>query len=209
MKEHSLLKVACRRCGTCCLTTRPTLHNEDSVLVASGDIPLSALVCLRIGEKIKDNVTGKICILKKEFLQFKSLKNKKQCLYFSPQKGCSIYKNRPLECRTLECWNTQLLENIYLTNTLTRKDIFSSSTLELISVHEQECGFFRLQPLIKNFANNHCFESLQELRRICRFDEQFREVVAEKTPFTFDMHDALFGCLLRDTLRRFFPDISF
>ncbi len=209
MKKHSLLQTTCKRCGICCLTTRPTLHSEDSLLVTSGDISLSALVCLRIGEKIKDNVTGKICILKKEILQFKPLQNKKQCLYFSPQKGCSIYENRPLECRTFECWNTQLLENIYFTNTLTRKDIFPPPALELIATHEQECGFFRLQPLIKNLASNCCFESLQELRRICRFDAHFREVVAEKTPFTSDTHDAIFGYLLRNILRRFFPDISF
>ncbi len=197
--------VSCRRCGTCCQRTTPTLHGQDISLVLERHIPLSSLVCLRAGEKIRDNVSGGLQILQQELVQLKPLKNSRQCLYFKVNKGCLIYTHRPVECRTLECWNTSSLEELYARDRIARQDIFPLSLLELIYAHEQRCSLVRLRPAFERFAAQQDRDALDLLVRACRFDLNFRDVVAEKTPYGPDTHDGIFGRPLHLVLRPFAP----
>ncbi len=193
----------CQRCGTCCQRTTPTLHSKDISLVLDGHIPLSSLVCLRAGEKIWNNVRGKVQTLQQELLQLKPLKDSRQCIYFKKNKGCLIYTHRPLECRTLACWNTSSLEQLYARDWISRRDIFPCSVLELIQVHEQECALVRLRPVLERFAAQQEQAAFDRLVSACRFDLHFRDIVAEKTPYGPDTHDVIFGRPLHRVFRSF------
>ena len=92
----------CLACGTCCVTSSPTLYREDLGLVRSGAIPLSRLFALRAGERAFSARLQKSAPLETELIK----------LAEAPEGGCvflenclcSVYASRPLQCRTLKCW---------------------------------------------------------------------------------------------------------
>ena len=116
----------CIRCGTCCEKGGPALHQEDRMLIEKGRIPSKYLYAIRKGELAHDNVKGRLMPVDSDIIKIKGKEGTWTCIFFDAHnKGCSIYSDRPLECRALKCWDTVELEKMYAGHRLTREDLVS------------------------------------------------------------------------------------
>jgi len=206
MDEMNHEIMACRRCGTCCQKGGPALHLADLDLINSGNIPLASLYTLRKGERAIDNVSGARVRLTSEIVKIKSRPDSETCMsYQDADKACTIYGFRPLECRTLECWNTAPLVQIYAENRLTRRDLLGERTwlAELVQAHEDECPISRIEVLVEGRASGDP-SAAEELSRIIRYDHHFRNLVAEKGKISPDLLDFLLGRPLEGIITRQF-----
>ena len=93
----------CLACGTCCVTSSPTLYAEDLKLIRNGSLLLDSLFTLRAGERGFSARLGKSAPLETELVKLAEAPGGgcaflKDCL-------CSVYASRPLQCRTLKCWD--------------------------------------------------------------------------------------------------------
>ena len=114
----------CVRCGTCCEKGGPCFHWEDRRLIENGVIPTRYLYTIRKGELANDNVKGGFMRVESDIIKIKGKNNSWICVFFDEEKRlCTIYNDRPLECRALKCWNTSEIEQIYARNRLARKDL--------------------------------------------------------------------------------------
>ncbi len=185
----------CIRCGTCCMKGGPALHDEDKQIIDQGDIPLTALYTIRKGELARDNVSGGMIRLHAEIIKIKSRPDSSACIYFNDtDASCKIYDNRPVECRTLECWNTKKIESIYAQNRLTRCLVLKTVEwlTDLVQTHEAECSLDRIQVLVKNRESGDSTATCG-LSEIINYDFHLRNLAAEKGKIAPDMHDFLFG----------------
>jgi Fe-S-cluster containining protein len=181
----------------------PALHNEDAGLVESGQIPLASLYTIRQGELARDNVTGGLIQAKSEIIKIKSILGAHTCIYYDDSlHACRIYETRPIECRTLECWDTGKIENIYSRDRLGRKKLLSAIpwVLKLIQTHETRCSFSEIHRLI-SLREKGDPQGAEKLQTIVNEDAHFRFMMIEKGKIAPDMLDFLLGRPLVDTLR--------
>ncbi|MBC2714401.1 MAG: YkgJ family cysteine cluster protein [Desulfobacteraceae bacterium] len=185
----------CSRCGTCCLKGGPALHEADRQIIDNGILPLTSLYTIRKGELARDHINGGLVQLPAEILKIKSLKKSTTCMYFNEMdKQCSIYDHRPIECRTLECWNTRAIESMYSRNRLTRKMLLKKVgwLIELVETHESECGLDKIQHLVNDREAGDPGASI-DLMQLINYDLHFRNLVMEKGKIALEMLDFLFG----------------
>lgn len=119
--EESLKE--CSRCGKCCENGGPALHSEDLPRVMQGSIPLERLITIRRGEYVHHPVSRTVQPAKQELVKLKGQQGAWTCYYYESGSGCTIYENRPLACRTLECWNPEEAITLMENDTLTRLDL--------------------------------------------------------------------------------------
>jgi Fe-S-cluster containining protein len=192
----------CARCGTCCSKGGPALHDEDAGLVESGQIPLASLYTIRQGELAHDNVSGGLVCVESEIIKIKSVPGSHACMYYDKAlQSCSIYQNRPIECRTLECWDSTRIFNMYAEHRLDRKSLLTSIpwVLELIESHESRCSFTEIRRLI-SLREKGDPGGAEGLQAMVNDDAQFRYLLIEKGKIPVDMIDFLIGRPLADTL---------
>lgn len=143
MKESTDQSISeCKRCGTCCIKGGPSLHLEDKELLEKGHIKLEQLITIRKGEMANSPLQEEPEPIAQELIKIVGKGKEWECTYLKQDEMlCTIYENRPLECRLLECWDTSALENISGQNILTRADIISSDNPinEFIRYHELKC----------------------------------------------------------------------
>ena len=176
----------CRRCGTCCRKGGPALHYPDAQRVRTGAIEPSALVTLREGERVHDNVHGGIITVDTDVIKIQSRPDGLVCGFFDEARSaCRIYDHRPLECRALRCWDTAEIERIYAVDRLTRRDLFGeiSWLWELIETHQERCHPGRLTSDI----------DAGELSEIIAYDAHLRRLTAERTRVHVDWLPLIFG----------------
>ena len=193
----------CQRCGTCCKKGGPALHDEDKQALDQGGIPLTALYTIRKGELARDNVNGGVIRLPAEIIKIKSRPDANACMYFNDtDASCNIYDYRPVECRTLECWNTKKIAVIYAQNRLTRHAVLGKIAwlTDLVQTHEAECSFDRIQDLINNREAGDP-SATSGLIEMMNYDFHLRNIVTEKGKITPEMHDFLFGRPLSEIIR--------
>jgi len=185
----------CQRCGTCCKKGGPALHDEDKQIIDNGGIPLTSLYTIRKGELARDNVNGGLIRLKSEIIKIKSRPDAGACMYFNDaEASCHIYDHRPIECRTLECWNTQKIAAMYAQNRLTRLVVLKKIDWlkDLVQTHEAECSLDKIQALV-NARESGDSRAASELSKTLNYDDHFRKLVIEKGNISSDMLDFLFG----------------
>jgi len=196
----------CKRCGTCCKKGGPALHDEDRSIIDQGGIPLTALYTIRKGELAHDNISGGLIRLPSEIIKIKSRPDASVCIYFNEADiSCEIYENRPLECRTLECWNTKKIEAIYAHTRLTRCVALEKVEwlTDLVQTHEAECSLNRIQDLVNSRESGDSTATCG-LIKIINYDFYFRNLVAEKGKIAPEMLDFLFGRPLSEVISRQF-----
>ncbi|NCC25148.1 MAG: YkgJ family cysteine cluster protein [Deltaproteobacteria bacterium] len=156
---------SCLQCGTCCRRGGPALHAADLGLVQDGSILLEALVCFRPGERVLDNVQGGLKHLDRDLLKIRGLSEPGPCLHFDQiSSSCTIYGHRPLECRILECWNTEPMLEVYEQDRLSRTDILTagSALAEMAIWHEREFSWALIDRLM---TENNFLEIIDLARR--------------------------------------------
>ena len=198
---------ACRRCGTCCQKGGPALHEQDRDLVEKGRIPLKDLYTIRSGEWVRDNVCGTLQRLDAEIIKVKARKpDERVCRFFDePGSSCRIYTHRPIECRTLQCWDTVRLERMYTTGRLGRKDLLGNleGLWDLVQEHDRRCRYDVIDRLARRLKTDGRQTDADELGEILLYDAELRKLVVEKTGLDEQMLDFLLGRPLAQTLRQF------
>lgn len=193
----------CNRCGTCCEKGGPAFHRDDRVLIEKGGIPSKYLYTIRRGEIARDTVKDCLMPVASDIIKIKGKEDSWTCVFFNvTEKSCTIYDDRPQECRTLKCWDTRDLENIYARGRLTRKDLLSGveGLWDLIKDHQARCNYEEIRDLIKELKGSKNKPARRRLAEIIRYDTEIRELVVAKGGMDPAMLDFLFGRPLIKTL---------
>lgn len=197
---------ACERCGTCCRKGGPGFHQEDRVLIDQGLIPARCLFTIRKGEFAYDNVSGCLVPLDSDIIKIKGTEGTWTCIFLDEQeKGCAIYNDRPLECRTLKCWDTRELEKMYAGGRLTRRDLIGevAGLWDLIRDHQARCDYVKIRELIKDLAGRPKSNARSKLVEIIKYDMEIRDLVVSRGGMDPEMLDFLFGRPLMKTLPQY------
>ena len=196
----------CARCGTCCKKGGPCFHEEDRMLIEKGVIPSKYLYTIRKGELAHDNVKGCLTPVESDIIKIRGKKDRWICIFFDEiKKGCTIYDDRPLECRALKCWDTRELEQIYANKRLTRKDLIAEvqGLWGLIQDHQARCDYTKIQRLIEDLTGIKRNNARRKLLEIIRYDAEIRKLVVARGGLDAEMLDFLFGRPLTKTLENY------
>ena len=193
----------CRRCGICCKKGGPCFHIEDKVLIEKGIILSKYLYTIRKHERCYDNVKGSFLPATSDLIKIKAKKDSLTCIFFNEKENeCTIYDNRPLECRALKCWDTREIERIYSKNRLTRKDLISTiqGLWDLIEDHNKRCSYEKLTLFIDSLKKHKKSQALKGILHIIKYDAQIRELVVQKGGLDPEMTDFIFGRPITETI---------
>jgi len=128
------------------------LHQEDKKILQAGEIGYQHLVTIRPGETAFNPLTAQLEPVSHELVKVGGRGQDWACLFFRavPGASCGIYRQRPLECRLLKCWDTAELAAVVGKNTISRADIIKPADplLRFIAIHEQQCSCRRLNELL-------------------------------------------------------------
>ncbi|MFP4315653.1 MAG: YkgJ family cysteine cluster protein [Desulfovibrionales bacterium] len=186
----------CRRCGTCCRKGGPALHRCDLPLVMENRIPRTALVTYRSGEPVYDNVAGKSDRLCTDLVKIRGKRDHRECVFFDEKSNlCSLYLDRPVECRVLQCWSPEAITRMYDKQRLQRKDIVApkSAMGELIMIHEQECSWSRADELVRNILVHQDQEAMDRLGAMVDYDRFLRKRLSNDSGIEPMMLEFYFG----------------
>jgi Fe-S-cluster containining protein len=201
--ESDTTPSTCLRCGTCCEKGGPCFHREDRVLIEGGQIPSKYLYTIRKGEYAFDNVKNCLVPVASDIIKIRGQKGSWACIFFDSQKKvCTIYSDRPLECRALKCWDTGELERIYSGSRLTRQDLISQvkELWDLVSDHQARCDYEKIKKLIKDLDGPRKGRARKKLLEIIQYDAESRKLVVAKGGLDPAMLDFILGRPLTETL---------
>ena len=196
----------CKRCGTCCTKGGPAFHHADKALIDDGVIHSKYLYTIRKGEWAYDNVRQCLEPASSDIIKIKGKGDSWTCIFFDERKSvCTIYENRPLECRALKCWDTQELEDLYAEKRLTREDLISEieGLWNLIKDHQQRCNYQTIQKLINAINSDPGdVKARLKLAEIMKFDTEIRNLVVSNAGLEPEILDFLFGRPLTRTIKQ-------
>jgi Fe-S-cluster containining protein len=196
----------CRRCGTCCKKGGPSFHHADKALIEKGVIHSKYLYTIRKGEMAYDNVKQCLEPVSSDVIKLKGKGDSWTCILFDEkQNACTIYENRPIECRALKCWDTKALEDLYAKRHLKREDLIADieGLWGIIKDHQARCNYETIQKLVNAINSDRGGEDRQKLAEIIQFDIEIRKLVVSWSGLDMEMLDFLFGRPLKQTLKNF------
>lgn len=189
-------KKKCVRCGTCCRKGGPGLHLEDKGLIDDGILDPGDLVCFRKGEFVFDQARECLVPLSQELIKIRGKNGGWECLFYDPSvRGCLIYAHRPVECRTLMCWDTGPIEEVMnRDDRLTRAHLVpeESGLAALIAEHEARCGLQRIAGIIQD-PERDPLSLRREILDVCSYDLSFRETLVQKIGAGMTALECYFG----------------
>ncbi|MFH1885151.1 MAG: YkgJ family cysteine cluster protein [Pseudomonadota bacterium] len=181
----------CKRCGQCCRAGGPGLHVPDLDLIGRGVLPWRFLVTLRRGERVEDNVAGRVAALDAEMVKIRGRAGGGVCILFDEwTRACRIHEDRPTECRALFCEDDRALREIYQTDRITRWDLLGDhpDLLRRVKEHEARCSWELLDRLVSDWDRDPGVE--EEIRDRVDYDEALRDGLVRE--FTVDPRDTWF-----------------
>jgi Fe-S-cluster containining protein len=181
---------------------------EDREKVDSGKIPLKSLFTIRQGEPAFDNLKGRVAPALSDILKIKgAAENDGTCQFLDQdQVACSIYDDRPMECRVLTCWDTSAIGAIYDKARLTRSHLLSRlpGLIDLVAEHQRRCDYGNIGQLAARIRNGEEVpQAVEALLELMRYDQSLRKVTVERTRLDPEMLEFLFGRPLYHTIRLF------
>lgn len=214
----------CTRCGECCKSGGPALHEEDAVLLQSGVLCAQDLFTLRAGELATDPKQGALLPLQEEAVKIAPLPEEGwTCRKFDARaRRCRIYENRPIECRMLDCRDASGLLAMYGHGRLSRADIVgeASALLELARILDEACPPAKVREAALGLRSGDD-SAADELARMLRMDLEIRRMAVERGvdplflplllgrpqgevlgPLGFEVAEGPEGLRLRDRKRR-------
>ncbi len=204
MPDIKITHTECIKCGTCCKKGGPSFHYKDRQLIEKGIILSRYLYTIREGELSYDNIINCLHPAPTDIIKIKGQKGSWTCVFFDDKNNqCTIYDNRPLECRILKCWDTREIEKVYSKTRLTRKNLLSSveGLWELIEDHQKRCSYKMLSRYLNELKNGTKDIPLEKIQDMLRYDEKIRNLIVEKGSLEFEMTDFLFGRPITETIR--------
>ena len=141
-----------------------------------------------------------------DIIKIKGKGNSWTCLFFDEaQAACTIYDNRPIECRALKCWDTAELEALYAQKRLKREDLLADieGLWDLIQDHQQRCNYHTILALVKVIDRDKSGKAQKKLSQLIQFDLEIRKLVVSRGGLDADMLDFLFGRPLSQTLNHY------
>lgn len=193
----------CARCGACCRAGGPALHREDRHLVETGLIHTRDLYTIRRGELAHDQIRDILVPTRADIIKIKGQGRAWTCRLFDRCAGtCRIYAEHPLECRLLECWNTDRIARAYARGRLTRRDVIGDlkGVWPVVEEHQHRCDYHRIRNLIAPAPAESAERRRRELTAMIRYDDELRARVIARIGLEAEMLDFLFGRPLRRTL---------
>ncbi|PXF59671.1 MAG: hypothetical protein C4B58_02275 [Deltaproteobacteria bacterium] len=188
---------SCIRCGTCCEKGGPTLHSEDRIFLQKGVLRPTYLFTLRAGELAYHPLEERLIELSDEMIKIKGKDGSSACTFYdAKQKACSIYKDRPLECRVLKCWDTAEVEGLFMQDLLSRLDLCptGSAVADLISAYERRFPPGRLYGLLSEAGSQEGVQQTgPEIEQMVSTDDAFRQKVVEALGLKEDELEFFFG----------------
>ena len=203
-KQTNTKRSCCIRCGKCCIKSSPTLQVQDLGLITDGTIKKTSLYTLRVGEIVQDPVNKKLAQITKSIIKIKEGNENTACLYFDKkEKDCTIYDNRPSQCASLKCWDTDEFMEIFAGEALGIRDIVSDGVLlGLIDEHGKRCSYSLIEGQVREIEKGG-ERVVQEILDILRFDYELRSFISEKLNLDLEELDLYFGRPLMDTIIMF------
>ena len=202
---------ACLRCGTCCEKGGPSFHIEDKHLIDKGNIPARFIYTIRKGEPAYDNIRRALLPVTSDVIKIKGRDNTWCCTFYDKQENaCQIYANRPIECRTLKCWDTRAIEGIYEKNRLTRKDLLSEvdGLWDLVEAQQKRCSYETIGQLVSELKRTRSNAVAGQIIEMVEYDKQLRTLVVQNGRLDAEILEFLFGRPLGQTIRAFGLEIE-
>ncbi|MEJ5301712.1 MAG: YkgJ family cysteine cluster protein [Thermodesulforhabdaceae bacterium] len=201
---------ACVQCGECCRKSGPVLHLDDMDLLRYERIPWKALYTIRSGEPVTSPDGSQIFFLVDERIKLREKENSKECIFLDSETNlCTIYDDRPLECRAQACWDNRSYQELENYPYLTRRDLFSHIEVlwDVIEAHKTRCSFEKLYGLIKLIRNETSQEKASaiasEIIDLVGYENHFRSFMADQLKIPTDVLDLVFGRSLEKLLEFF------
>ena len=172
----------CIQCGTCCRKGSPSLYQEDLPLILRGVLKRTDLMTLRKGEIGFSNERNDLIQISREQVKVQEKSGTRECLFFQNESGvCGIYDDRPLQCRTLECWNPEGFQRVERSRPINRLDLFAPQdpVLPVIKAHEEKCDLLTLERELKRSVEQPN-EGQDRVVEAIGFDRHTREFLGEK-----------------------------
>ncbi len=195
---------ACIQCGECCLRGSPTLHVDDLELLRENKIPWEYVYTLRRGEPVHNPLTGKPFFLVDERIKISEKPGTNECVFYDPKNRlCTIYENRPLQCRAQACWDISAFKQLEDIPYLTRHDIFGEIEvlMDIIAEHEKKCSFEKLHALFKLLDKNQSIAN--QIIELVSFESHFRSFIQKELNIPKATTKLLFGRSLENLLPLF------
>lgn len=196
----------CLGCGECCRLATPSLHLADAELLSRVLISTRQIYTLRRGEPVSLNLEGKLGSLPSEVIKFKEDQEKGYCRFYSEkEKSCTIYENRPIQCRFQECWNPEALEKLWQKKKLTRRDILKNDQdlMDLLELHDERCDPERLSDLFIQWHRTRDTTMLDQVLEILRQDVAIRSLAMTKLNRDEEELNFLLGRPLAEIVRSY------
>lgn len=186
---------ACTQCGECCRKGSPTLHKEDLEILREGKLPWNALFTLRPGEPVKSAIRNELLFLKEDRIKIREKSGSEECIFFNGEKDlCSIYADRPVQCRAQACWDPKEATQLANEPFLTRGEIFEGVdlVLDLIGEHEKRCSFEKLNEAFKRLEESKG-ETVDQVLELLAYEDHFRHFFAGRLNIAADTLELVFG----------------
>ena len=207
MAERAIRDVlpTCVQCGECCRKGSPTLLLEDLEILQSGGIPWEKLVTLRRGEPVRSAFEDKPAILVDERIKLQERPGVRECALFdNTTNQCTVYANRPMQCRAQACWDPEEARALEAEPYLTRRDIFKNLELllDVIEEHDKRCTFDKLNAAFMRLAGK-TDASLEEVLQLVAYEDHFRTFFAEQLKIPSENMNLVFGRSFADLVPLF------
>lgn len=194
----------CVRCGICCKQASPTMEQDDLELLREEQIPWENLYAVRVGEPAK-SPAGKPMLLQEERIKVRVKPGTMECVFFDAEDAaCTIYHDRPLQCRAQACWDPTQAEELAELTHLTRRNIFGGvdALKDLMDEHDAKCSFDALSDAFDSLSKSEG-QTVDQVLDILAYDEHIRNFTVNEVKFPENMLDLLFGRNLSSRVRLF------
>ncbi len=204
--RERLLKAAyaarphCVRCGACCSKGSPSLTAEDIPLLRKNIIQPNNVMTVRKGEDVYSHITDSVEPAEREYIKIKEQPDQSTCVLFKKENNeCSIYEDRPKQCRDQECWNPEQsgTSDVLLDREALLKE--AGSLWEIIKKHEEKCSHRELKTAIAKLGATKG-QTVEEILELLRNDHFIREWVRENFEVDPEVLSLFFGKPLKDSL---------
>ncbi len=203
-QDPANVRTHCIRCGECCLRSSPSLQLTDAPLVNEDVIKRSDLYAVRVGELIQDNIRDELKINDRELIKVREKESGGGCIFYDDaEKRCTIYGQRPAQCKALTCWDEREFMRVYEGPKAGRKEIIHDQTvLRLIDEHEKRCAYAQLDSCVKKIESDG-EKAVERILEILKFDHDIRLLIPEKLGIDLDEMDLILGRPLTKTIAMF------